>query len=137
MARTRGKRKTPNFAAEFGKRLRSVREERGLTQRELAERAGIQIPQISRYEAGAYLPTAETLVAIAEVLRLDVDTLLGRQDRNGKDEIPIKDLRLLERVRELEKLNRRIRDAAVTVLDALILQGNQEATRERLAGASR
>ncbi len=138
MARSRPKRKTPDLAAEFGRRLRALREERGLTQRELAERSGAQVPQISRYETGAYLPTAETLLALAKVLHLDVDSLLvGRSGRNDKDEVPIKDVRLLERVRELEKLDRRFRDAAVTMIEALIVQGTQEAMRERLAGATR
>ncbi|MFN7975231.1 MAG: helix-turn-helix transcriptional regulator [Acidobacteriota bacterium] len=125
-------------AIEFGRRLRVLREERGLTQRELAERSGAQTPQISRYESGAFLPAAETLIGISKVLRVDLNALLlGERDRNPEDAIPIKDVRLLERLRELEKLDRRFRDAAVTVIDALIVQGTQEATRERLAGAAR
>lgn len=125
-------------ASEFGKRLRSLREERGLSQRELAERIGTQAPQVSRYETGAYMPNAETLAAIAQALNLDVDELLlGRVDRNPDDGIGIKDVRLLERLRELEKLDRHYRDTAIALLDALIVQGTQEAVKSRLTGSSR
>jgi len=126
------------LAREFGKRLRALRDERGLTQRELAERLDAEVPQISRYETGAYLPNAETLVTIAKALHVDLDRLLlGRADGKPADDVPIKDLRLLERMKELEKLDRRFRDTAVAVLEAIILQGHEESVKARLAGSAR
>lgn len=126
------------LAREFGKRLRALREERGLTQRELAQRLDAEVPQISRYETGAYLPNAETLVTMARVLHVDLDELLlGRADGKPGDDVPIKDVRLLERMQELEKLDRRFRDTAVAVLEAIILQGHEESVKARLAGAGR
>lgn len=138
MARAQTKRKPPVLAVEFGNRLREFREERGMTQRELAEKLHVHVPAISRYETGVCLPNAETLVELAGVLRINIDVLLlGRNSDNPVDESLIKDLRLLERVRELEKLDRHYRDTAVAVLDALIVQGNQDAVKLRLAGSGR
>ncbi len=126
------------LAGEFSKRLRSLREERGLSQRDLAERLHTRAPQVSRYENGSHLPNLETLVAIAEILRVDVDLLvLGRTDGTPGDDSLVKDVRLLERVRELEKLDRHFRETAIAMLDAIIVQGHQKALTERLSGASR
>jgi transcriptional regulator with XRE-family HTH domain len=124
------------FATDFGKRLRTTREERGLSQRDLAERLRTGASQVSRYENGMQLPNVETLMAIAQILHLDVsELLLGRKTDSGVDDIGIKDVRLFERMRELEKLDRQTRDAAVMLLEAIIVQGNQRALTERLAAA--
>jgi len=126
------------LAREFGKRLRSLREDRGLTQRELATRLHTPVPQISRYETGFCLPNAETLAELADVLRIDLDELLlGRKNGNPGDEPQIKDVRLLERVQELEKLDRRFRDTAIAVLEAIIIQGHDEGVKARLTGSTR
>ena len=126
------------LAREFGKRLRSLREDRGLTQRELAARLHTPVPQISRYETGFCLPNAETLAELADVLRIDLDELLlGRKNGNLGDEPQIKDVRLLERVQELEKLDRRFRDTAIAVLEAIIIQGHDEGVKARLTGSTR
>jgi transcriptional regulator with XRE-family HTH domain len=135
MARAPSKRKkTSVLARDFGTRLRTLREERGLTQRELAQRIHSHVPQISRYETGFCLPNAETLAEMAQVLTVDLDfLLLGRTNGKSPDEPAIKDVRLLERVRELEKLDRRFRDTAIAVLEAIILQGHGEDVRTRIA----
>lgn len=49
-----------------------LREKHGLTQRQLAERCGIDQGDISRIERGSTSPTARTLQRIAEVLDADV-----------------------------------------------------------------
>jgi transcriptional regulator with XRE-family HTH domain len=124
------KKKTSMLATDFGKRLRALREERGLTQRHVAERIGVQVPQISRYEAGGAMPGAETLIELSGVLQVGLDELvLGR---NVKPLDEVRDVRLLERVRELEKLDRRFRETAIAVIDAIVVQGNQEAVSTRL-----
>lgn len=112
-----------------------LREGRGLSQRELAERLHTRAPQVSRYENGTFMPNAETLVAISKVLRVDLDELvLGRTNDTHDDAPAVKDIRLLERVRELESLDRQFRETAIAMLDAIIVQGHQKALTERLAG---
>ena len=126
------------LGSEFAKRLRSLRADRALSQRDLAERIHTRAPQISRYESGSHLPNLETLASIAEVLRVDVDYLLfGRTDGAPTDDTGIKDVRLLERVRELERLDRHFRETAIAMLDAIIVQGHQKALDQRLSHASR
>jgi transcriptional regulator with XRE-family HTH domain len=60
-----------------GDRIREKREERGLTQRELARLCGFGINQITRYEIGLSQPTAEHLKIISEQLGVSADYLLG------------------------------------------------------------
>lgn len=131
MATTRPQKKPSTIATEFGRRLRAVREQRGLTQKQLAERIETQEPQISRYEGGTAMPSAETLVSISEVLQVGIDELLLGRDVK-RDPATVSDVRLLECMREVEKLDRRFKETAIAVLDAIVVQGNQEALATRL-----
>lgn len=45
-----------------------LREDKGLSQRDLAKITGIKQPQIARIESGDYLPTVETLWKLADAL---------------------------------------------------------------------
>jgi transcriptional regulator with XRE-family HTH domain len=69
----------PSTPTEFGKRLKHVRELRGLTQAELADRASLTPVQISHFETGVK-PSASaiTLVKLADALTVTIDYLLGR-----------------------------------------------------------
>lgn len=57
----------------FGAMVRRVRRERGLTQGELALRAGVEIKTVRRIERGEGNPYLETLWSVAAAL----DTTLG------------------------------------------------------------
>jgi len=59
-----------------GERIQIAREERCMTQRNLAEAIGCTSQHISAIERGAKTPTLETFVAIASALRVPADVLL-------------------------------------------------------------
>lgn len=59
-------------AYDIAVQIVELREHRGLTQGELAERCGIDQGDISRIERGSTSPTARTLQRIAEALDSDV-----------------------------------------------------------------
>lgn len=52
------------FRKEFAKELRAAIEDSGLTQREVAEKAGLTEVSISRYLSGARMPTVYSLMRI-------------------------------------------------------------------------
>lgn len=105
----------------FGERLRKLREERFLSQRELAEGIRIETAQISRYERGMVMPNAESLLALAGVLRVSVGLLLGQEsEKAAAEQHPIQDISLLERFRDLEKLSRKDREVVIALIDAWI-----------------
>lgn len=59
-----------------GERIQIAREERRLTQRNLADAIGCTSQHISAIERGTKVPTLETFVAIAVALRVPTDVLL-------------------------------------------------------------
>jgi transcriptional regulator with XRE-family HTH domain len=62
---------------DFGKLLKSLRLERKITQRKLAELVGIDFTYISKIENGTMEPPAETtIVKIADVLAEDPDKMI-------------------------------------------------------------
>jgi transcriptional regulator with XRE-family HTH domain len=65
--------------ASFEDRLRKARENRGLSQSELAEKAGFQPSAISHFESGRRSPSLENLKRLADALAVDIDFLLGRE----------------------------------------------------------
>ena len=64
----------------FGKRLRALREGRGLTQLELGRIIKLSPSTIGMYESGRRDPDSETLRTLAEYFGVTVDYLLGRTD---------------------------------------------------------
>jgi transcriptional regulator with XRE-family HTH domain len=64
-------------AGIFGKRLRSLRLERGLTQEHLAELAGITATYTSDLERGAKVPSLTILLRLARAFDLTVGELLS------------------------------------------------------------
>jgi transcriptional regulator with XRE-family HTH domain len=62
---------------DIGKRIRDLREERGLTQREVARRAGLTPSGVGFIEHGQTRnPSAETVMAVARALGVPVEELM-------------------------------------------------------------
>ena len=115
------------LAMGFASRLKRLREARGLTQRQLADRIHMEVAQVTRYERAHVLPNAETLVSLADTLQVDLDFLLrGETDETATPEPPITDLPLLERFRDLQKLPKRDREAVILLIDSVLARGDVE-----------
>lgn len=74
------------LAMDFPERLAALRGERGITQQTLAERVGIHVSQIRRYEAGQSAPTLDVLRKLAINLSVSADRLVFDADERGPDE---------------------------------------------------
>lgn len=68
----------PETVATFGDRLRVLRKELGLQQRELAQHFNLSPSAIGGYERGLREPEINQLVAFADFFNVSVDYLLGR-----------------------------------------------------------
>lgn len=64
-------------ARRIGERVRLARQGPGWTLDELAQRTGIQRPNLSRLEAGKHLPSLETLERVAEALGIRLAELVA------------------------------------------------------------
>lgn len=106
---------------EFAERLRQIRHDRGLSQRQLAGLVRCETMLISRYERGTGLPKMDTLIGLAQALRVSLDELATGQKPSGAgDDLPIRNVLLLERFRDLETLPKDDQSVAMKLLDALI-----------------
>lgn len=55
---------------KFNERLKNTRKEHGLTQMELAEKAGIAVNSVRLYESGKVVPKLDTIAKIARAMGL-------------------------------------------------------------------
>lgn len=62
---------------DFGTRLKSLRTQMGLTQKQLAERLGVTKSVVSYYELQERYPSPEILVKLARIFHVSTDYLLG------------------------------------------------------------
>ncbi len=62
--------------AKFGKHLRKIREEKGLTQEKLADIAGMHFTYIGQIERGRRNPSLVNLERLAKALKVDAGKLL-------------------------------------------------------------
>ena len=60
--------------------LKSYRKEKGITQIRLSIEAEVTQETISAYESGKAMPSAETLIKMADFLGVSIDFLLDRTD---------------------------------------------------------
>ena len=61
----------------LGKTIQMLREERGMSQKELAQRVGVSTGAIGNYEIGLRRPKFETIEALADVFNVPLGILLG------------------------------------------------------------
>ena len=128
---TRRSRSVGKLTKGFGGRLRSAREERGLSQQQLATMIGASVMQISRYERSQVLPALETAVSLAQALHVSSDYLLLDRDEATAQSPAIQDVRLYERFVEAEKLSRNDREAIILLIDGVLAQRSIEGEIQR------
>ena len=66
---------------DFAYVLRSLRNEKGMTQQGLADLLGVSKSSINMYERGERQPNFETLELIADFFHVNLDFLLGRTEK--------------------------------------------------------
>ncbi|MBD5130565.1 MAG: helix-turn-helix transcriptional regulator [Ruminococcaceae bacterium] len=64
---------------EFGDILKRKREERRMTQADLAERIGTTQQNINSFETGYKIPPLRVVVAAADLFRCSTDEMIGRR----------------------------------------------------------
>ena len=64
----------------FGKKLKELRQEKGLSQRKLGENLGVCNQTVSFWENGSREPDLDALVSLAKFFDVSLDFLLGLTD---------------------------------------------------------
>lgn len=104
------------FGMDFPKRVAQFRKDKNLTQQELADKAGVKVLQIRRYEAGTSQPTLDVIKNMAIALGVTTDALIFDSEERSPDD----DLRL--QFEALKGFSDEEKQVAKTVLESLILQ---------------
>jgi transcriptional regulator with XRE-family HTH domain len=109
---------TPVDEKTIGRRLRELRERRGLTQAQLAEQVGIDQTLVSNYERGTVRLHGALVAGFAKALKASSDEILGIKESALKS--PATSGRLLRRLQRIEQLSRADQKSVLKFLDALI-----------------
>ena len=102
-------------------RIRQLRQERGWTQAELAEKVHVHQKQISAYERGATTPSTEVLIKLSEVLDVTLD-YMAFNSSGQSSKLNIQDRELLRRFEAVDGLPDPYRSLAKEMLDLLVLK---------------
>lgn len=76
-----------NLKEEIGRRIKKIRVERGLTQKELASKVGIDFTYIGKMERGEQLPSLKVLMNISDALHVPLCIFFVDEDMAGILEI--------------------------------------------------
>ncbi len=108
----------PKKIPQLPEKLKQARSQKGLTQGQLAQKTGVDIQRLSKYERGVLVSTTEVIVKISEALGVSLDYLL----KNGKNAVvgQIQDTELLKRTIQVDTLPDKERHILKEILEAFI-----------------
>jgi len=98
----------------FPERLAALRKEFGFTQQQMADKIGMHVSQLKRYEAGSSQPTIEVFRRIALALNVSADMLLFEEGERGPDD------RLKLQFEAVSHLDEKEREAVETVIAGVL-----------------
>ncbi len=113
---------------EFRERLVTLRRQHDLTQQALADRAGVHVAQIRRYEAGQTQPALEVIRKLALALNVSADMLVFDENERGPDE----ELKL--QFEALKRLSPEEKKIAKTLLQGLIMTHDAKQAVKNISG---
>lgn len=93
----------------LGKRIKEVREAKGLTQPELAERIGSTDRNVSNYETGYSFPSVKVLYKISVELDASIDYLLGltndpKVSNKQFNQLSVQDFKILDELKSEDEI---------------------------------
>lgn len=86
----------------FPERLKALRLEANLTQKEIAEKTNVSQPQYARWEAGNRKPSSDTLEKFSNFFGVSADYLLGNTDNRAVEEDELAEVSMLFRATSLD-----------------------------------
>ena len=114
---------TDQLRKNFGIRIKELRKNKKWTQKELANKIDVRFPQLNKYECGLHTPPMDKLVKLSEVFDTTIDFLLTG---DKTEERPLHNLRLLERLQELEQFASEDQETVIKLIDAMIVKNKVE-----------
>lgn len=133
MATAKRKKRPPEIATHFIRRLKELREQKGWSQGDLAEKLGVKRTSVANYEQGISFPPLPALEKLATLFGVSLDGLVwGSQS----PEQAIHDRTLLAIFQRMDRLNYRAKASLVDIIEA-VLDREERDERRRPASSSR
>ena len=106
---------------KLSERIQDLRKQKGLTQAELAKKAGVSLTQMARYETKGIQPPANVLTKLATIFGTTVDYLVhGATEDKAKAQL--KDAELLQQFKEVELLSDKDKGCIKTLIEAFLMR---------------
>jgi len=112
---------------DFGNRLKTVREEKGLKREEVATIIGTSAAIIGRYERNERTPSIDIAKKIAEALDVSLDYLVGETS------VLLKDRKMIYRLEILQKVKPAYKERILYMLDVMLKDAQNKSLQEKLA----
>ena len=113
----------------YGK-IKKLRKEKGLTQKELAERLSINMSHLNRIENGKCQPSIDMLKKFSEYFGISNDYLLSDEEF---PEVHVENKSLLERVKLIDSLDQEDQKALMHFIDSMLTKKRMKELLERPA----
>jgi transcriptional regulator with XRE-family HTH domain len=102
-----------------GTQIQKLRKENNLNQSQLAEKIGVSLTQLQRYENKGVQPPADILKKLADTFNTSIDFLVYG-DSQQKAQQSIKDNELLSQFKAVEQLDSKDKSTIKDIIDAFI-----------------
>lgn len=103
----------------IGKQIRELRKQKGLNQSQLAEKIGVSLTQLQRYENKDIQPPADVLKKLADTFNTSIDFLVYGNTQQ-KAQQSIKDNELLAQFKAVDELDNKDKSTIKDIIDAFI-----------------
>ncbi|MCB9426598.1 MAG: helix-turn-helix transcriptional regulator [Flavobacteriales bacterium] len=115
------------MSTDFGLRLKTVREEKGLKREDVANKIGTSAAIIGRYERNERTPSIDIAKNIAEALEVSLDYLVGDTT------VLLKDKKMMYRLEILQKVKPDYKERILYMLDVMLKDAQNNSLQEKLA----
>lgn len=103
----------------IGEQIQKLRKENNLNQSQLAEKIGVSLTQLQRYENKGVQPPADILKKLADTFNTSIDFLVyGNSEQKAQQSI--KDNELLSQFKAVEQLDSKDKSTIKDIIDAFI-----------------
>lgn len=83
---------------KLGKRIKEIRESRGLRQVQLAELIDMEPSNLSKLENGNQLPKEENIIKIAKFLNVEIKDLFDFEHKKSKEALKLEVLKIIDEI---------------------------------------
>jgi transcriptional regulator with XRE-family HTH domain len=103
---------------DIGKKIKSIREAKGMTAKDVISAVGMGAPMYSRIENGVNEPSLSTLEKIAKALGVKLSDFFDTDDKLA--DVNSYDASIMEKIKLVEELNDEEKKMVFSFVDALV-----------------